>query len=200
MSHPVVVRENTENGYEQFDIFSRLFEDRIIYIDTDFNDYMASLVCSQLLVLSNQSDEDITIYVNSPGGSCSSGLAIYDTMQMIPNNIKIVCVGEACSMGAFLLSSGTKGHRYATPNSRIMIHMVSSGASGTIKDMEISFAESKVINDILHERLAIHCGKTVAQLLKATDRDCWMSAEEAKKFGIIDEVLKPQHDNAWGAK
>ena len=130
MSHSVVVREKTENGFEQYDVFSRLAKDRIIMLDTDFNDHMASLVVGQILFMSQQSDEDITVYVNSPGGSCTSGLAIYDAMQMVPNNVKTVVMGQAASMGAFFLSAGTKGMRCATPSSRIMIHRVSGGTQG----------------------------------------------------------------------
>jgi len=199
MSHHTIVRERTENGYEQFDIYSRLLEDRILYIDTEFNDSMASLVVAQLLVLSNKSEkEDITIYINSPGGSVSSGLAIYDTMQTIPNNIRTIVTGSACSMGAFILSAGTKKYRYATPSSRVMIHMVSGGVSGTTIDVAIQVEEQKRLNHFLNERLAIHCKKSVKQIENATDRDMWMSAEEAKSFGIIDNILTPSsNSNAW---
>ena len=197
MTHPVIVRETTENGKEQFDLYSRLFEDRIICLDGEFHDGMSSIITNQLLVLANNSKEDITMYINSPGGVCTSGLAIYDTMQMIENNVKTIVTGSACSMGAFILSAGTKGYRYSTPSSRIMIHMVSGGAQGTTKDMEIRFEEQKRINKYLNERLAIHCKKTVKQIEQATDRDCWMNAEEAKKFGIIDDILTPQSKNAW---
>jgi len=197
MSHQTVVREKFDGGYQQFDLFSRLLEDRIIYIDTDFNDYMASLVCSQLLVLSNKSEEEIKMYINSPGGSVTSGLAIYDTMQMIPNVVKTIAVGSACSMGAFILSAGTKGHRFATPSSRIMIHMVSGGAQGTTKDVEIRIEEQKRLNNFLMERFAIHCNKKVSQVEKAIDRDNFMSAEAAVEFGIIDRVLEPTNKTAW---
>ena len=197
MAHPTVVRERTENGYEQFDIYSRLFEDRIIYLDTDFHDGMSSLIVAQLLCLANQSKEDITMYINSPGGSCTSGFAIYDTMQMIENNVKTIVTGSACSMGAFILSAGTKGHRFATPSSRVMIHMVSGGNQGTTKDMEIRFEEQKRINKYINERIALHCKKTVKQIETATDRDFWMSAEEAKEFGIIDDVIYPKNKSSW---
>jgi ATP-dependent Clp protease protease subunit len=196
MSHSVVVREKTENGFEQWDVFSRLAKDRILMLDTDFNDYMASLVVAQLLFLANEGDQDITIYINSPGGSVSSGLAIYDTMQYIPNRIKTIVIGNACSMGAFILSAGTKGLRFSTPSARIMIHRVSGGHEGAFPDMEISFNETKRINDYLHDRMAIHCGKTSLQMKKAMDRDNWLSPEEAKKFGIIDDIL-PVGKYAW---
>jgi ATP-dependent Clp protease protease subunit len=198
MSHHVVVREKNENGHEQFDVYSRLFQDRIIYLDSDFHDEMASLVSSQLLLLSNKDKEqDITIYVNSPGGSVVSGLAIYDTMQMIPNDVKTVVTGQAASMGAFILSSGTKGKRYSTPSSRIMIHQVSGGARGTTKDVCITLEEQKRLNDYLNKRLAVHCGKKITDIEKYTDRDYWMSPEEAVKFGIIDQVIYPKHKNSW---
>jgi ATP-dependent Clp protease protease subunit len=196
LSHPIVVREKTENGYEQFDVFSRLAKDRILLLDTDFNDYMASLVVSQLLFLANESEADITMYINSPGGVVTSGLAIYDTMQMIPNNIKTVVIGNACSMGAFILSAGTKGMRCATPSSRIMIHRISGGAQGAMPDMEITLEEARRLNTYLHERMAIHCGKTVAQMKNSMDRDNWMSPLEAKKFGLIDNILEP-NKNSW---
>jgi ATP-dependent Clp protease, protease subunit len=198
MSHHVVVREKTENGLEQFDVYSRLLQDRIIYIDTDFNDEMASLVVAQLLFLSNKNkEEDITMYINSPGGSVVSGMAIYDTMQMIPNIKKTVVTGQAASMGAFIASSGTKGHRYATPSSRIMIHMVSGGAQGTTKDVIIRLEEQKRLNEYLNRRLALHCGKKITDIEKATDRDYWMAPDEAVKFGIIDKVLYPDQKNSW---
>lgn len=198
VSHHVIVREKTENGYEQFDVYSRLLEDRIIYIDTDFNDNMASLVNAQLLLLSRKSEkEDITMYISSPGGSVDSGLSIYDAMQLIPNNVRTVALGSACSMGAFILSSGTKGKRLATPSARIMIHMVSGGARGTTADMAITLEEQKRLNIYLNQRLAIHCGKTVKQIEKATERDMWMSAAEAKQFGIIDDIHYPSHSNCW---
>lgn len=198
MSHHTVVREKTENGYEHFDVYSRLLEERIIYIDTEFNDYMSSLVTSQLLILSKKSEkEDITIYITSPGGSVDSGMSIYDTMQLIPNKVKTIVTGSACSMGAFILSAGTKGCRFATPSSRIMIHMVSGGALGTTVDMSITMDEQKRLNDYLNERLAKHCGKTVAQIQKATERDNWLTPTEAKKFGLIDEILYPTNSTAW---
>ena len=197
MSHPTIVREKIDNNYVQFDIYSRLLEDRIIYIDTEFNDYISSLVVAQLLFLSNKSEEDITLYLNSPGGSVDSGLSIYDTMQTIPNNVKTVVTGSACSMGAFILSSGTKGYRFATPSSRIMIHMVSGGAYGTTVDVKIRLEEQQRLNNYLNERLSVHCNKKITEIEKATERDNWMTPTEAKKFGIIDDIIYPKHNNCW---
>jgi len=197
MSHPVIVREETSNGIQQFDVYSRLFEDRILMIDSEFEPYMCSLVCSQLLMLSNKSPEPISIYLNSPGGSVSHGLAILDVMGMIPNVIKTVAIGQACSMGAFILSAGTKGHRFASPNSRIMLHQLSSGMHRSVfKDIQVSFEETKRTQETLNKLLALHCGKTVAQIEKATERDFWMSPEEAVKFGLIDKVMEFDK-NSW---
>lgn len=197
MSHPVIVREETGNGIQQFDVYSRLFEDRIIMLDSEFEPHMSSLICSQLLMLSNKSEEPITIYINSPGGSVISGLAIYDTMQMIPNVVETIAIGHACSMGFFLLTAGTKGHRFATPSARIMAHQVSSGARGTLADMEISLEETRKLNEYLYERIAKHCGITVKKLEESTQRDFWMSSKEAVKFGAIDAVLDKTSENAW---
>lgn len=198
MSHGVVVREKTDQGYEQFDLFSRLNQDRIIFIDTDVNSHMASLVISQLLVLSMQDQEqEITVYINSPGGSVTDGLGIYDTMQMIPNPIKTICVGQCASMGAYLLSAGTKGLRQALPSSRIMIHQVSGGQQGTTADCRIRFEEQERLNKFLDERIGTHCGKKAVDISKATERDCWMDAEEALSFGIIDTVLYPTNTTSW---
>lgn len=198
MSHGVVVRERTDQGIEQFDLYSRLNQDRIIFIDTDVNAHMASLVVSQLLVLSIQDPEQqITMYINSPGGSVTDGLSIYDTMQMIPNPIKTICVGQCASMGAYLLSAGTKGLRQALPSSRIMIHQVSGGQQGTTADCRIRFEEQERLNKFLDERIGVHCGKTAEEISKATERDCWMDAEQALSFGLIDTVLYPTNKTAW---
>ena len=197
MTHPVIVREKNDHGVEQFDLFSRLNEDRIIMLDTVFDDAMSSIICAQLLTLANKSEEPITIYINSPGGSVISGLAIYDVIQMIPNVVKTIVIGQACSMGAFMLTAGTKGHRFATPSARVMLHQVSSGARGTLADMEISLEETRKLNNYLYERIALHCNMTVKKLTEHTQRDLWLSAEEAKKFGVIDDVLTETGDNAW---
>jgi ATP-dependent Clp protease protease subunit len=198
MSHSIVVREKTSDGLEQFDLYSRLNKDRIIFIDTDVNSQMASLVVAQLLVLSQQdAEQKITMYINSPGGSVTDGLTIYDTMQMIANPIETICVGQCASMGAFLLSGGTKGLRKALPSSRIMIHQVSGGTQGTTEDNRIRFEEQDRLNRFLDERIGVHCGKKASVIKKTTERDCWFSAEEGKKFGIIDTVLYPTNKTAW---
>ena len=197
MSHPTIIRDNVDGHQNQYDVYSRLLEDRIICLDGVFEDGMASIIVSQLLILSNKSEEEIKIYINSPGGAVTSGLAIYDTMQMIPNVIKTIVIGHACSMGSFILSAGTKGHRYATPSSRIMIHMASVGMQGTTKDVEIRYKEQKRLNDYLNERLATHCGKKIKEIEDATDRDKFMTAKESKEFGIIDDVLMPNNKTAW---
>jgi len=197
MSHPTIIRDNVDGHQNQYDVYSRLLEDRIICLDGVFEDGMASIIVSQLLILSNKSEEEIKIYINSPGGAVTSGLAIYDTMQMIPNVIKTIVIGHACSMGSFILSAGTKGHRYATPSSRIMIHMASVGMQGTTKDVEIRYKEHKRLNDYLNERLATHCGKKIKEIEDATDRDKFMTAKESKEFGIIDDVLMPNNKTAW---
>ena len=196
--HFVTVREKTDDGLLQFDLYSRLNEDRIIFMDDEFNDHTASATIMQLQTLSsNNQDEDITMWINSPGGSVSAGLAIYDTMQMIPNDIKTVVLGNACSMGAFMLSAGTKGKRFATANSSVMVHMVSSGASGTVADMEISMKHSLGLDRKLAELLGVHCGKTYEEIKEATIRDKWLSPQESVEFGIVDEVIAPL-SGKWG--
>jgi ATP-dependent Clp protease, protease subunit len=190
--HFITVREKTDDGLLQFDLYSRLNEDRIIFLDQDFNDQTASATIMQLQTLSSKNqEEDITMWINSPGGSCTAGLAIYDTMQMIPNDIKTVVLGEACSMGAFMLSAGTKGKRFATDNSWVMIHMVSSGARGTVADMEITMKQSMDIDRKLAEQMAVHCGKTYEEIKEATLRDKWLTPKEALEFGLVDEIIKP---------
>lgn len=186
---PITVREKTDNGIEHFDIYSRLAEDRIIYVDQQVDHRLSSIIVSELLYLASKNDQDITMYIDSPGGSVNAGLAIYDAMQTIKADVKTVGVGLCASMGAFLLSGGTKGKRFATPSTRIMIHMVSSGTEGTVMDQEISLNEAKTLNDYLHERMGVHCGKKKKDMLEMTQRDKWLSAEEAKKIGLIDGVI-----------
>lgn len=198
MSHSIIVREKTGDGVEQFDVFSRLAKDRIIMLDTKFEDHMASLVVSQLLIMSRESDEPITIYINSSGGSVSSGLAIYDTMQSIDNIIKTVVIGAACSMGAYILSSGTKGYRSATPSAEIMTHRVSAGAEGPVPDMRITMEQIQRLDDYLAERMAVHCGKKYDFMKKHLDRDYWFNAQEAVEFGLVDNILGVGK-TAWGA-
>jgi len=194
--HPLHVRENTSNGLESYDIYSRLLKDRIIYLDEDVNDRTASLIVSQMLFLSSAGKEPINFYIDSPGGSVTAGLSIYDTMNSISCPIKTVGLGRCASMGCFLLSAGSKGLRTVLPSTRIMMHQVSSGMKGTIQDMEVSFDNSKYLNDFLYERMALHCGKTAEKLKKDSERDKWMSAEEVVAYGLADEVLLP-HEDKW---
>lgn len=195
-NYPLTVREKTANGIEAFDIYSRLLQDRIIYLDGAVNAVSSSIIVSELLYLANQSEEDITMYIDSPGGSVTSGLSIYDAMQTIVPDVKTVGVGLCASMGAFLLSAGTKGKRFCLPSARIMVHMVSSGTEGTVVDQEISLENAKALNDYLYERMGIHCGKDAKTLKENTLRDKWMSAEEAIKFGLADKVM-PFNSKKW---
>lgn len=188
---PVVVE--SDGKYERsYDIYSRLLKDRIIMLGTDFHDGMASSIVSQLLFLASQNEKkDIQIYLNSPGGNVTSGLAIYDTIRLIKPDVSITCIGQACSMGAFILSSGTKGKRYATEESRIMIHQVSGGAQGTNMDVEITLQEMTRLNTRLTQIMASNCDKTFDEVKNDMSRDKWFSAEQAKEYGLIDEVRKP---------
>jgi ATP-dependent Clp protease protease subunit len=196
--HFITVREKTDDGLMQFDLYSRLNEDRIIFLDREFTDETASATVMQLQTLSSKSqEEDITMWINSPGGSCTAGLAIYDTMQMIPNDIKTIVIGEACSMGAFMLSAGTKGKRFATQNSWVMIHMVSSGARGTVADMEITMKQSLDIDRKLAEQMAVHCGRSYEEIKEATTRDKWLTPQDAVEFGLVDEIIQPLAGK-WG--
>jgi len=189
---PMVV-EQTGRGERSYDIYSRLLKDRIIFIGTGINDEVSNLIIAQLLFLQSQdSKKDISIYVNSPGGSVTAGLAIYDTMQFIQCDIATYCVGQAASMGAVLLTAGTKGKRYALPNSRIMIHQPWGGAEGKASDIQIAAEEILRLKIRLNEILASHSGKTAKVLTNDTERDFFMSAEEAKKYGLVDEVLVKQ--------
>jgi ATP-dependent Clp protease protease subunit len=185
-----IVLENDGKSEHSYDIFSRLLRDRIILINSDFDDGLAATVVAQLLFLNAEDpDAEIQMYINSPGGSVLSGLAIMDTINIIQAPVKMVAMGLAASMGAFLLSCGAKGRRYATKEARIMIHQVSSGARGTVTDMVISMKETEFINERLMAILAANCGKTAKQIKKLADRDLWLSAEEAKEFGLIDEIM-----------
>lgn len=185
------VLEQTERGERSMDIFSRLLVDRIIFIGTPITDGVASLIIAQLLFLeANDPDKDINIYINSPGGSVTAGLAIYDTMQFVKPDICTTCVGQAASMGAFLLSAGTKGKRFALPNSRIMIHQLSGGAQGQASDMEIQVREALRLKQRLNEVMAFHTGQDVATIERDTERDKFMSSEEARQYGIIDFAVE----------
>ena len=186
---PYVV-EQTNRGERQYDIFSRLLNDRIIVLSDEVNDATASLVVAQLLYLEGQdSEKDISLYINSPGGSVSAGLAIYDTMQYIKCDVSTICMGMAASMGAFLLSSGAKGKRYALPNSEIMIHQPLGGAKGQATDIKIVAEQILKTRQKLNEILAENTGKPLDVIARDTERDNYMTAEEAKEYGIVDRVI-----------
>lgn len=184
------VLEKTQNGERAYDIYSRLLKERIIFLGEDVNEHTASLVVAQMLFLeADDPKKEIKFYINSPGGSVYAGLAIYDTMQHLKCDIATYGMGLQASMGAFLLSSGTKGKRYLLPNATVMIHQPSGGAQGKISDIEIDFKEGLRLKKRLTEILAKNCGKPVDQVEKDQDRDYWMSAEEARKYGLVDEVI-----------
>lgn len=186
---PMVV-EQTARGERAYDIYSRLLKDRIVFIGTAIDDMMSNLIIAQLLFLqSEDASKDISVYVNSPGGSVTAGLAIYDTMQFLACDVATYCVGQAASMGAVLLAAGTKGKRYALPNARIMIHQPWGGAEGQAVDISIQAKEILRLRDRLNEILAHHTGKKVSAVATDTDRDYFLSASEAQKYGLIDEVL-----------
>ena len=186
---PMVI-EQTSRGERSFDIYSRLLKERVIFIVGPIEDQMANLVVAQLLFLESENpDKDIHLYINSPGGSVTAGLSIYDTMQFIKPEVSTMCVGQAASMGAFLLSGGAKGKRLILPNARTMIHQPSGGAQGQASDIEIQAKEIQKLKDQLNGIMAHHTGKSVEEIEKDTDRDNFMSAEEAQKYGLIDNVL-----------
>jgi len=185
---PMVV-EQSGRGERAYDIFSRLLKDRIIFITDQIEDNMANLIIAQLLFLESEDPEkDIYLYINSPGGVVTAGLAIYDTMQYLKAPVNTVCIGQAASMGAVLLAAGAKGKRYALPNARIMIHQGSGGFRGNTPDVMIQVKELETLVDKLTKILSHHTGQTAEQVKKDSDRDRFMSAEEAKKYGLIDEV------------
>ncbi len=187
---PYVV-EQTSRGERSYDIFSRLLNDRIIFLSEEVNDTTASLVVAQLLYLEAQDpDKDIQFYINSPGGSVTAGMAIYDTMQYIKCDVATICVGMAASMGAFLLSSGAKGKRMALPNSEIMIHQPSAGTQGQITDMAIHMKRLQTIKERMNRILSENCGQPLETVAAACERDNFMTADEAKSFGLIDRVLE----------
>jgi ATP-dependent Clp protease protease subunit len=190
--HPLYVREKTSEGFASFDIYSRLLKDRIVYLDEEVTERTSSIVVSQLLYLDAISDEDILFYINSPGGSVTAGLAMYDTMNQLRSDISTIGLGMCASMGCFLISAGTKGKRCALPSARIMMHQVSSGARGHIEDMKIALENSEYLNEYLYGKMALHCGKKKEQLKKDSARDKWMSGEEAVKYGLIDKVMEPK--------
>lgn len=187
---PMVV-EQTNRGFERaYDIYSRLLKDRIIFIGTPVDDNVANLIIAQMLFLQMEDvNKEINVYINSPGGSVTAGLAIYDTMQFVKPVVCTYCVGQAASMGALLLSAGSKGKRYALPNSRIMIHQPWGGVQGAAADISIQANEILRLREKIEEILARHTGQTVEKVKKDSDRDYFMSSDEAKKYGIIDEVI-----------
>lgn len=180
----------TRDGERGYDIYSRLLEDRIIFLGDEVNEATANVIVAQLLHLANEDpNKDIQLYINSPGGSVYDGLAIYDTIQYIKPDVQTIGIGLQASMGAFLLSSGTKGKRFALPNSRIMIHQPSSGTQGKITDQEISLREGLLLKDKLSEIMAKNTGQKLDKIRSDMERDFWMSADEAVKYGIVDEVI-----------
>jgi ATP-dependent Clp protease protease subunit len=187
---PMVV-EQTARGFERaYDIYSRLLKDRIIFIGTPIDDVIANLVIAQMLFLQQEdANKDIHIYINSPGGSVTSGLAIYDTMQFVKCDVATYCVGQASSMGAVLLAAGTKGKRSSLPNSRVMIHQPWGGVQGAAEDIHRQATEILKMRDRINEILVVHTGQTLERIQKDTDRDYFMSAKEAKEYGLVDEVF-----------
>lgn len=184
------VIEQTGRGERQYDIFSRLLKERIIFLGTPIDDAVASIVIAQLLFLdADDPEKDISMYINSPGGYITSGLAIYDTMQYVKADVITYCIGQAASMGAVLLAAGAKGKRFALPHSRIMLHQPIGGAQGQAKDIEIQANEILILRERINEILSEHTGQTIAQIEKDTDRNFFMSAIQAKEYGIVDEVL-----------
>jgi ATP-dependent Clp protease protease subunit len=191
---PMVI-EQTGRGERSYDIYSRLLKDRIVFIGTAIDDHVANLVVAQMLFLQMEDPKrDINVYINSPGGSVTAGLAIYDTMQYVTCDVATYCVGVAASMGAILLTAGTKGKRYALPNSDIMIHQVSGGAQGTASDVERTVEYMFKLKKRLISILAHHTGKTDVQIQADSDRDYWITAQQAKDYGLVDEVVKSRKD------
>lgn len=197
---PMVV-EQTARGERAYDIYSRLLKERVIFIVGPIEDHMANLVVAQLLFLESENPEkDIALYINSPGGSVSAGLSIYDTMQFIKCDVSTMCVGQAASMGAVLLSGGTKGKRYSLPHSRIMIHQPLAGFQGQASDIDIHAREVLETRDRLNRILARHTGQSIEKIAKDTDRDNFMSGEAAATYGLIDRVLERREDTAAAGK
>lgn len=190
MNYVPYVIEQTGKGERAYDIYSRLLKDRIVFLGSEVNDMVANVITAQLLFLeSDDPEKDIYFYINSPGGSVTAGMAIYDTMQYVTPDVATVCLGQAASMGALLLSAGAKGKRFSLPHSRIMIHQPLGGFQGQVSDVEIHANEMIRMKQSLNEILSKHTGKDLAQISKDTDRDNFMSAKEAKEYGIIDSVV-----------
>lgn len=186
---PMVV-EQTARGERAYDIYSRLLKDRIIFVGTPIDDYVSNLVIAQLLFLeADDPDKDINLYINSPGGVVTSGLAIYDTMQYIKPKLSTICIGQAASMGAVLLAAGEKGKRFVLPHARVMIHQPMGGFQGQATDIEIHAKEIMKVKDTLNDILAKHSGQQIKRIQKDTDRDFFMSGQEAKDYGLVDEVI-----------
>ncbi|MDF9774148.1 ATP-dependent Clp endopeptidase proteolytic subunit ClpP [Pseudomonas baetica] len=186
---PMVV-EQSARGERAYDIYSRLLKERVIFLVGPVEDYMANLICAQLLFLEAENpDKDIHLYINSPGGSVTAGMSIYDTMQFIKPNVATTCIGQACSMGAFLLTAGAPGKRYCLPNSRVMIHQPLGGFQGQASDIEIHAKEILFIRERLNTLMAKHSGRTLEEIERDTNRDNFMSAEAAREYGLIDEVI-----------
>ena len=193
---PMVV-EQTARGERAYDIYSRLLKDRIIFLVGPVEDHMANLVVAQMLFLESENpDKDIHLYINSPGGSVTAGMSIYDTMQFIRPDVSTLCVGQAASMGAFLLAAGTAGKRYALPNSRMMLHQPSGGSRGVAADIEIQAQEILLMRERLNKLIAEHTGKDEETVAKDTDRDFWMSPDAALEYGLVDKVQKTRSEIA----
>jgi ATP-dependent Clp protease protease subunit len=185
------------NGGASFDdqVFERLLRERIIFLGSEVNDEVTNRICAQLLLLASaDSEKDITLYINSPGGSISAGMAVYDTMQYVKNDVATVAMGMAASMGQFLLCAGTPGKRYALPHARVMMHQLSGGIGGTAADIAIQAESMLHIKTVMNERIAFHTGHTAQQIEEDADRDRWFTAEEAKSYGIIDHVIRKATD------
>jgi len=191
---PIVV-EQTPRGERSYDIYSRLLKDRIIFLGTEINDSIANIIIAQLLFLTAADpDKDIYVYINSPGGSVTSTIAIYDTIQYIKSDVSTICIGMAASGAALILASGAKGKRFALPNSRIMVHQPLGGAQGQVTDIEIQTRELKRIKDTLNKILTYHTGQKLEKIEKDTDRDFYMTALESKEYGLVDEVIKSREE------
>jgi ATP-dependent Clp protease, protease subunit len=191
---PMVI-DQSSRGERAYDIYSRLLKDRIVFLGTAMNDEVANLLIAQFLFLESEDpDKDINFYINSPGGTVTSGMAVYDTMQYIKPDVTTVCIGQAASMGALLLTAGAKGKRYSLPNSRIMIHQPMGGFQGQASDIEIQAKEILRMKETLNDILKIHTGKSLKQIQRDTDRDYFMSGLEAKEYGIVDHVIRNRDD------
>jgi len=191
---PIVV-EQTPRGERSYDIYSRLLKDRIIFLGTEIDDSVANIVIAQLLFLeAADPDKDIYIYINSPGGSVSSTIAIYDTIQYIRSDVSTICIGMAASGAALILASGAKGKRFVLPNSRIMVHQPLGGAQGQVTDIEIQTRELKRIKDTINKILTHHTGQKLEKVERDTDRDFYMTAQESKEYGLVDEVIKSREE------